>query len=193
MRLASVAAGGTSLVAILACGGLATDLTPTPADHAVAFTAADLATSHGVAHDPQHDQWSLQRDFDGAVTLEYSYEALEGEAPLFVNTVVSRDPTADDARYTYGGLKVGLAVGFAGETDLNRQPQDDLLTAGDAHHCEQLVRDGEPVGTVCVARQDAVCLLVVMVGAVWTEPDEATRALAPKLAAAATWDPAQRD
>jgi hypothetical protein len=184
---ATLAVWGGALVFALACGG--GGVTLTPQDQEVVYTAQDLLRTHpSLSIDPSKETWSLGKSF-GAWELEYEYEDLENtETPLMVVTQITVDKDPDEAKLTYTAVKMGAAIGFS--VGVERVQRDDLLTWGDQDECMVLLNDaGLEVGNYCLLRDGRRTMMWAVVGAVFTEPDEVTEALRPRLEKLATYDP----
>lgn len=176
---------GITLVCALACGG--GGIVPvTPADKAVAYTASDVARDFGTfTVDPSKETWELEREFDGSYGLSYEYDGTNDEPVLYVQTLLSREKDSADAGITRSAYEIGASIGMAG-TDT--RDANELINWGTST-CQILVNDGNDVGNLCLLQNDNIAGMVMMVGAVWTEPGEATVALQPMFDKLQTWDP----
>lgn len=176
---------GFSLVCALACGGSGT-VPVTPADKAVAYTASDVAREFGTfVVDPSKETWELEREFDGSYGLSYEYDGGEDEPVLYLQTLLSHEKNSSDASMTRSAYEIGASIGMTG-TDT--RDANELINWGTST-CKILMNDGNDVGNLCLLEKDNIAGMVMMVGAVWTEPDEATQSLQPMFDKAATWDP----
>ncbi|MBW1879877.1 MAG: hypothetical protein JRI25_17255 [Deltaproteobacteria bacterium] len=174
-------------LATLACGG--GQMALTPQDQEVVFTAHDLLRTHpSLAIDPSKETWALAKSL-GAWELDYEYEDLENAGtPLMVVTQITVDTDPSEAKLTYSAVKIGAAIGFAGGVE--RVQRDDLLTWGDQDECMVLLNEvGLEVGNYCLLRDGRTTMMWAVVGAVFTEPDEVTETLRPRLEKLAAYDP----
>jgi len=105
-----------------------------------------------------------------------------------VVTQITVDTDPSEAKLTYSAVKIGAAIGFAGGVE--RVQRGDLLTWGDQDECMVLLNEvGLEVGNYCLLRDGRTTMMWAVVGAVFTEPDEVTETLRPRLEKLAAYDP----
>jgi hypothetical protein len=179
--------GSVVLLAILGCSG-GPELVVSQAEEDVTYKASDVSRTHEVG--PVYatlEEWGFKKGFDGAYELSYSYQKMDDPILAIVDEITV-DNTEGDAKTSYKALKLGASIGMAG--DLEKILRNDLLTWGDEHECAILKNDaGFEVGNYCVIRDGRVTYLWMVVGILFTEPDEITMALRPQLEALATYNP----
>jgi hypothetical protein len=183
-----LASGGVALGFALACGG-GGFFTVTPQDREAVYTANDLLRTHpDLVIDSSNEVWSLAKS-SGTWHLLYEYrDVSDTDSPLLVSTRITVDADPEQAKVTYIGVEAGAPYGLW--QLLERVPRDDLLTWGDEHECVLLLNEhGVKAGNSCVLRDGRYTMMWVVVGAVFTEPDEVTEALRPRLEKLATYDP----
>jgi hypothetical protein len=161
----------------------------TDADRQVVITAQHLAKFEpGLRPDPALGKFRKVRHLDGSRELTYEYETPEGaEEWLYVECVVSVEPTVADARASYAGLSLDTRpavhlIGAAGdESELGQVERNDLWRWGDASRCMLLTNEGEVVGNFFMARKGRRYFTLVIVGITFDEPEVIRQMLAPLL------------
>ena len=163
------------------------------ADKELMLRASDLETWMDEAPDPPVDEAraTLTRTRDLFGVEEITYEFSDDATALFVNTTVTIDPKASDARTTYSVTKLGLGVGLAIESDtgMKKVERNDLFTWGDESTSYLLEMDGDPVGNAIVARKGTKTIFVIFSGIYFDDPDDLDEVLEPHLTALETWTP----
>lgn len=189
MRLpASAAALYLSAGLALACGpqeGTVT-LPVTPSERALIYTATDLSQDfEGFSIDPSKETWKLERDHEGTYNLVYTYEDLATQPALYMMTTLVRAQSTEVATEWRTGLREGFD---GGGPKVGRRDHNELLHWGSSQ-CQMLMNDTVDIGTVCFFQKEHLAGMVVMAGAMWTEPDEVTQFLQSRLDRFEAWEP----
>jgi hypothetical protein len=161
----------------------------TGADRQLVITAQHLAKFEpALRPDPALGKFRKVRHLDGSRELTYEYETPEGAKEwLYIECVVSVEPTVSDARASYAGLSLDTRpaihlTGAAGdESELGQVERNDLWRWGDASRCVLLTNEGEAVGNFFMARKGRRYFSLVIVGITFDEPEVIRQVLAPLL------------
>ena len=160
---------------------------PTEADRALVFTARQVAAAEPRYEvDASAEQWSVTREPTGRVEVVYTYKRRNGGLSLVVTSLAAHHSNAAAAEQHYTALSEAMSTEVPGSTT---RTVDDLLTWGDEASCTLLSIEGVSGGNVCVFRKGATVGRVQLAGPAWTEPGEASAALAGVLTALETWTP----
>jgi hypothetical protein len=161
----------------------------TAADRQVVITAQHLAKFEPTLRpDPALGKYRKVRHLDGSRELTYEYETPEeAEDWLYIECVVSVEPTVADARAAYAGLSLDTrpaihVVGAAGGgSELGQVVRNDLWRWGDASRSVLLTSEGETVGNFFMARKGRRYFTLVIVGISFDQPEVIRQVLAPLL------------
>jgi len=177
---------------ILGCAGLGVgEVEMTPQDTQVPFTARELAQTHDTPVDPSRETFTMERDFGGSYTLNYTFDQSDDDPVLFINSLLSKETSPADALTTYGVYKSVVALQFLSE-GIEQKQRPELCTLGDTCSCDALFYEDNEVGTQCVLLKGHTVAMIQVVGAIWTEPGEVDTALGPMMARLKAWKPTQR-
>ena len=160
------------------------------AERALLVTAADLGAA-GAVFDPEGATVREERIryWDGTHHLEYRFETADESAePLYLDTTISFDRSESSARSTFtvmrSSLKLGLKIG-----GVTIAEDADFFSYGDATYFAFLEYEGQRVGNVVVVRSGRATYSLVVSGIFFDDAEILTELLAPKLDAAARYEP----
>jgi hypothetical protein len=140
--------------------------------------------SDDVPKDRTGEKYKRVRHLDGSHELAYEYEPPEGAAhTLYLQSGLTAEKTATDARTAYTGLNLGVKLGFkwAGEGTITEVERNDLFHAGDQSRCVLLQKDGVPVGNFLVVQKGPKVYHIMLVGLYFDTADSIKELMQPFL------------
>ena len=140
----------------------------------------------GWPHDRSREAWSKRRYPDDTWEIEYAYEGGAGEDPVYLQSGLTVEGSARDARFGYAALEAASRAGLSmfGGDELTIIERPDLLSWGDDSVCWLIEGPAGPVGNFFLARKDKRLLHYYGVGFYFDEPGLMQEFLAGPLAVA---------
>jgi predicted Zn finger-like uncharacterized protein len=132
--------------------------------------------------DPSLGKLRKVRHLDGSRELEYEYEPPEGAASvLYVTHSIGVEGSAEDARYAYGGLRIGTNIGVNLEDKVRQVERNDLWRWGDESRCVVLYNGNAKVGNIFMARKGKRYFQLVISGIYFDDAESIRQLLQPFL------------
>ena len=102
----------------------------------------------GWPHDRSREAWSKRRYPDDTWEIEYAYEGGAGEDPVYLQSGLTVEGSARDARFGYAALEAASRAGLSmfGGDELTIIERPDLLSWGDDSVCWLVEGPAGPVG-----------------------------------------------
>lgn len=163
----------------------------TDEDRALAITAERLAElSPDLAFDRSRGKLRKVRHLDGSRELEYEYESPDDAGQtLYVSFAAGVERTAQDARNSYAGERIGAKIGLrvSGEGRVREVERGDLWRWGDESRCSLLKSNGVVVGNLFMARKGRRLFLLMIVGVCFEDAAPIRELLDPMLERLEKW------
>jgi hypothetical protein len=151
-----------------------------PADRRLALTVDDIAPFiEDFEADTSRETANRVGYFDGSYEIEYIYDADD----LYIESYVSIEPSASDAKYSYSGYQAGTSIGFSlAEEDVTEVAMNHLFEWGDESRFYLLSLDGQPIGNRLIARKGRKVVYVIWSGVYFNDPESTRELLEPVMA-----------
>ena len=189
------ALAGVWAVAILAGCVMPQEMPPTVADRMAIVTIEDFAAwieSSGLTLAPEVDTlrrhkiaWShqLTYEFRGTATTPEGHEH-----PIIVQSEVVVHPNAPSALHNFNTYWVGLSAGLR-TGGASTEKVEPTLEWGDGVDLFLITRDGGPIGNGFIGHSGRLATYVLITGLYSSDPAMFEAAIAPKIAAAESYNP----
>jgi hypothetical protein len=138
----------------------------------------------------RYETFTKEIDFDGARTLDYTFETPEktDEHSLFLNVTITLDRKLSDALVTEGAQRAGALIGLHKE-DIEERELPKGAGFGDSSKLSVLSLKGKPFGNLFTMRNGKTNYFVMLSGLYFDDEASWRTFIAPRLKLLAAYSP----